>query len=173
MNKKAKLYLLVLINLMVWGYVGYKIYGALQGDDDVDFNMTQAKIKPIDKLVEEQEEILALNYDDPFLKNGNFSGYYPPKHTSNSNQPKQTPVVGQPKLAKPLVANPIAILPLDIKYVGLVQNSTSGKLTALITFNGKSMIVKQNDIVEGYLIKTITAESILAIKGKEKLVVSK
>lgn len=158
---------------MVWGYVGYKVYGALQGDDDVDYSINQTKIKTIDKPTEEVVEQLALNYDDPFLKQGNYSGNISSKNSNtlrnsqNSGSQKQ-PVI---KVNTTKTITPIPVF--EIKYIGLVKNNSSGNLTALLNVNGKSITVKQNDIVEGYVIKSISNESILAQKGKEKLVISK
>lgn len=173
MGKKAKLYLLVIVNLMVWGYVGYKIYGALQGDDDVDYSLNQTKIKTIDKPTEEVVEQLALNYDDPFLKQGNYSGNIPSKN-SNSSRNSQNLVSQKQPVIKVNTTKTVTPIPaFEIKYLGLVKNNSSGNLTALLNINGRSITVKQNDIVEGYIIKSISNESILAIKGKEKLVINK
>ena len=69
MSKKAKLYLLVVINLFAWGYVGYRIYNALQGDDDVIF---EHKLEPEgDYVLERNKEVVAtggflLHYNVPF-----------------------------------------------------------------------------------------------------------
>lgn len=172
MGKKAKLYLLVVVNLMVWGYVGYKVYGALQGDDEVDFTLNQTKIKSIEKPAEEIVEQLSLSYDDPFLKQGNYSGNITSKNNKTSKNSQTS--VAQKQSIKANTAKTITSTPtLEIKYLGLVKNNTSGNLTALLNVNGRSVTVKQNDVVEGYIIKSISNESILAIKGKEKLIIQK
>jgi hypothetical protein len=172
MGKKAKLYLLVLVNLMVWGYVGYKVYGALQGDDDLNFATNQLPIKTIDKQTEVAIDVLNLNYPDPFLKNGNFSSNNYSNQNKNYNQNNNA----NPKPVNPIIAKAtptVAAKVLDIKYMGLVKNNSNGNFTALLSVNGKSTFVKPNDVVEGYTIKTITNESIMAVKGKEKLTISK
>ncbi len=170
MGKKAKLYLLVLVNLMVWGYVGYKVYGALQGDDDLNFANNQLPIKTIDKQAEVAIDILNLNYPDPFLKNGNFSS------NNSTNQTKNYSQNNNPKPVNPIIAKTtptVAPKVIDIKYMGLVKNSSSGNFTALLSVNGKSTFVKLNDVVEGYTIKTISNENIMAMKGKEKIMITK
>ena len=72
MSKKAKLYLLIIINLIAWGYVGYRIYAALQGDSDVEFDNVKTVINKIEETKKEDSIVLSLNYSDPFLKGGNF-----------------------------------------------------------------------------------------------------
>lgn len=173
MGKKAKLYLLVLVNLMVWGYVGCKVYSALQGDDEIDYSLNQTKIKTIDKPAEEIVEQLALNYDDPFLKQGNYSGNITSKN-NNTSRNNQTSVSQKQSVIKVNTTETITPIPsLEIKYLGLVKNSITGNHTALLNVNGRSVTVKQNDFVEGYLIKNISNESILIVKGKEKLLINK
>lgn len=173
MRKKVKLYLLVIVNLMVWGYVGYKIYCALQGDDEIDYSLNQTKIKSIEKPTEQVIELLALNYDDPFLKQGNYSGNITSKN-NNTSRNNQTSISQKQSVIKVNTTKTITPVPsLEIKYLGLVKNSITGNHTALLNVNGRSVTVKQNDFVEGYLIKNISNESILIVKGKEILTIRK
>jgi hypothetical protein len=67
-SKKTKLYLLIVINLIAWGYVGNKVYKALQGDDDFKMVEQNRTIKKIETGKKEDSVILLLNYADPFLK---------------------------------------------------------------------------------------------------------
>jgi hypothetical protein len=169
MSKKAKLYLLVIVNLIAWGYVGYKIYAALQGDDDFELNNEKTEIKKIEVVNKEDTVLLSLNYPDPFLKGGNFSKENRSHSTSQtshvSNSPK--PVVNlKPKQEIPQIVT-------DIKYVGLVKNSDKGTQTAMITINGKSYFVKQKDVVEGYTILEVSKDFIKLKKGKEILMINK
>ncbi|MCZ8284299.1 MAG: hypothetical protein O9353_02500, partial [Bacteroidia bacterium] len=99
MGKKAKLYVIILINLLAWGYVGYKVYGALQGDDDPAFSMMSAPIKAIDDVAAEDKRSLSLDYPDPFLKGGSFStarsgGSKPSGGSSKpiADKPRNTPL---------------------------------------------------------------------------------
>jgi len=43
----------------------------------------------------------------------------------------------------------------------------------MITINGKSYFVKQNDIIEGFLIQEISPNTLKLKKGKEQFVVAK
>lgn len=166
MSKKAKLYLLIIINFIAWGYVGYRIYGALQGDDDVAFEESNLSIKKISEDKKEDSVVLMLNYTDPFLKGGNYSKENRVKATSHTissnNQTSKTVQVNQPKKIEAPVAN------LDIKYVGLIKNSDKGTQTAMISINGKSYFVKVKDIIEGITILEISNTQ-LKLKSKNSI----
>jgi len=172
MGKKSKLYLVILINLAAWGYVGYKVYTALQGDDDIELSHDTTEIKKIDEVKKDDTVLLSLNYPDPFLKGGNFSkenrsSYNSQSTNSNGNALHVKTVIVQS--VKPVVAP----IPMDIKYVGMVKNSDKGTQTAMMSFNGKSFFVKQNDVIEGYSIQEITRDQVKLKKGKEVLFITK
>lgn len=168
-GKKGKLYLLIVVNLLAWGYVSYKVYCALQGDDNFDLVHKKTDIKKIEEAKKEDSILLSLNYQDPFLKGGNFSKEKKSNYSS-SNIKTEKPVV-QSKSKQPI---PIVIAPIfDIKYIGLVKNNEKGTQTAMINMNGKSVFVKENDNIDGYRVMKITNQSVLLLKGKEKLVVTK
>lgn len=171
MGKKAKLYLLIIINLIAWGYVGYKVYSALQGDDDLELDRAMVSYNKITSGEKTDSVNLILNYNDPFLKNGNFSSQ---KHNSHSYNNKTIASKTKHQYASVIKTPTLSVQPtIDIKYIGLVKNNTSGLQTALLSVNGKSVFVKVNDNVEGFLIKQISNESVLLTKGKEKLVIKK
>ena len=169
MSKKAKLYLLIIINLLAWGYVGYRIYAALQGDSDIEFDSTKTVINKIEETKKEDSIVLSLNYLDPFLKGGNFSKQHKNHSSSSSNnglsQKTEKPIIKTPSIA--------ASVTIDIKYVGLVNNNDKGTQTAMVSINGKSYFVKQKDMIEGYSCLEITKGFIKLKKGKEVLIINK
>ncbi|MBL7937524.1 MAG: hypothetical protein JNM51_17090 [Bacteroidia bacterium] len=161
-----------MINLLAWGYVGYRIYTALQGDDDLDMNFQKTEIKKIEEAKKEDSLFLSLNYPDPFLKGGNFSKERKSGSKQSNNQilnsQSKTPVLQlKPKAPEP------APVTLDVRYIGLVKNNDKGTTTAMITINGKSYFVKQNDIIESLLIQEISPNTLKIKKGKELLVITK
>lgn len=171
MGKKAKLYLLIAVNLFAWGYVAFKVYGALHEDEDTELNLAELPVKKIEVETREELQTLQLNYPDPFLKNVSISskksvsGHAAIAHKQETvSQLKPVPVKTQ------TVATTAVI---DIKYLGLIKNSTSGSVTALLSVNGRSVVVKLNESVEGYMLKEITADQILLLRGKEKLMIRK
>lgn len=170
MSKKAKLYLLIVINLIAWGYVGYKVYKALEGDEDVELTNKGISYNKI-KAEEKTDSVkLILSYTDPFLKHGNFSHF---RKNPNTSTVKSHSAVSTKNARNSSVARatptPSIQVTIDIKYLGLVKNNTTGAQTALVSVNGKSTFVKLNDIVEGYTVTEITSGAILAKKGKEKI----
>lgn len=170
MSKKAKLYLLVVINLIAWGYVGYKVYKALEGDEEIELTNTGISYNKI-KADEKTDSVkLILNYTDPFLKHGNFINERKSNSTGAFKNPNTSVKTGPNynKVTK-TVSTPTIQPAVDIKYLGLVKNNTTGIQTALISVNGKSTFVKLNDVIEGYTVSEISSESILAKKGKEKI----
>ena len=169
MSKKAKIYLLIIINLIAWGYVGYRIYAALQGDSDVEFDATKTSINKIEETKKEDTIVLTFNYSDPFLKGGSFSKEHK-IHSSSSNNNGLSQKTERPAIKTPTVVGKVA---LDVKYVGLVNNNDKGTQTAMISINGKSYFVKQKDVIEGYACLEITNRFIKLKKGKEILIVNK
>lgn len=169
MSKKAKLYLLILINLIAWGYVGCKVYSALQGDDDVALNYDKPIITNVAEVNETDAEILNLNYPDPFLKYGTFTSTK--VHSSHQVNNNSTNTVKETQKAK--TTQSLTTQPLDIKYLGLIKSSEKGKTTAMLVIDGKSYFVKQNDVVEGYVIKQIFDNSVVIVKGKGKITIQK
>lgn len=173
MGKKAKLYAIVLINLLAWGYVGYKVYGALQGDDDVSFTSNTMPVKKINDVVTEEKLDLSLNYPDPFLKNGNFStGRSTYNTSSSSSSPKTNQAKSAPAVTKPVSSVTVAPA-LNVKYLGLLKNNDKGTQTAMLNVNDRSVFAKLNDVIEGYTIIEVNKDAIRIKKGKEILTVSK
>jgi hypothetical protein len=168
MSKKAKLYLLIQINLIAWGYVGYRIYGALQGDDDVTFENTNTTIQKIDDVKKDDTIILSLNYPDPFLKGGNYTKEHKQTTSSTKNTTSATAIKQTVKTAS-VVSSPT----LEIKYIGLVKNNDKGTQTAMISINGKSYFANQKDVIDGYTVIEISKDFIKLKKGKEVIVISK
>lgn len=173
MGKKAKLYFIILINMLAWGYVGYKVYGALQGDEDIAFSGGTAPIKKIDDVAAEDKLSLNLNYPDPFLKGGNFSNARN-SGARPSGVPSKPAAVKAPQVAAPKATPSVAAVPaLTIKYLGLLSNKDKGTQTAMLTVNDRSVFAKQNDVIEGYTIIDIGKDAIRIKKGKEVLTISK
>lgn len=171
MSKKVKLYLLIVINLIAWGYVGYRIYGALQGNDDLLMEESNMPIKKISEDVKEESVVLMLNYADPFLKGGDYSKENKVKITSTSNSlPNQSPKTVQVVKVKKIESS---VPSLDIKYIGLIKNNDKGTQTAMISINGKSYFVKAKDKVDDLFVLDITSTQLKLKSGNHIFYITK
>lgn len=173
MGKKGKLYLVVLINLLAWGYVGYKVYGALQGDDEQGFSTTSLPVKAIDEAKKEEPLNLSLSYQDPFLKDVNFGAS---KHVGQGGSARKPSNV-KPSVTAAAVAKPtpsVAATPaVTIRYLGSLKNNDKGTQTAMLSVNERSVFVKLNEVIEGYTVVEISRDFVRLKKGKEVLNISK
>lgn len=169
MSKKAKLYFLVLINLIAWGYVSYKIYGAIKGEDDIDFETSKLDVKKMDEMQKEDSVVLALNYPDPFLKGNGF--LHKEKKQASSKDINISSVQNNKQVKH--INTEVKVVVNDIKYVGLIKNTDKGIQTAIISINGISHFIKQKDNIDGHYVKDITPDYVLLLKGKELIKITK
>jgi len=166
-NKKA-VYILIPLNILVWGFFAYRFYSAFNESDvvlpssgPVLVNKAEAKDSIVYKL--------SLDYKDPFLK-------HTKKEHASGPQNYNTPVQ-QADLKKTLPAKkqePVVPKQLpEIKYLGLIKNNASGFTTALVSVNGQSRLIKQNESMEGIVFKSFNKDSLVAKYGKDRIVVRK
>ncbi len=111
---------------------------------------------------------LTLDYKDPFLKD--VKKEYPSGQTSTNGiaqqEQKKNPVI------KPIPNVPPKQLP-EVKYLGLVKNTSSGMSAALVSVNGQSKLIKPNENVDGVVFKSFNKDSLVAKWGKERIVARK
>lgn len=163
-NKKA-IYILIPVNLLVWGFLAFKIYSALNETDAGLANAKTTTLK-VHSLTDSVTYKLVMDYKDPFLKD-----VKPDRQLQNSQpvsnaqvQPKSTPPKPAPVIPKQLP---------EVKYLGLIKNNTSGLSTALVSVNGQSRLIKQNESVDGIVFKSFNKDSLVAKWGKERIVARK
>jgi hypothetical protein len=163
---KKGVYIMVLINLAIWGYFGYTFYTEYFKSDDVE--VAENKTNTVSKNISQDTTTykLQLNYEDPFLKKEKQLAAT--NLVKPNNEPKKVvdkKIVKQPE-------EPKKPLP-QIKYLGLVKNNSSGAITALVSINGQSHIIKANDNIEGIIFKNISSDNIIAQIGKEAITINK
>lgn len=156
---KKSIYILLPVNLLVWGFIGYKIVLAL-GSDDLPEPIEGAASHAVVTAKDTVQVKLALNYDDPFLKqepqrrSQTGNNHLDRASTAPAVQPVQQKPKPEPKPEK------------DIRYLGTIQNKNSGRIMALIAIDGNSHTVKKGDQVEGLTVKEITAGYVELKEGK-------
>jgi len=162
-NKKA-IYLLIPLNLFIWGFFIYRFYSAFS-ETDQPITKSETRITKAFELKDTLTYKLLLDYKDPFLKEQ--------LHTESNFAASQA----EPKTKKQSPAKePVIIIPKqlpDIKYLGLIKNNTSGQSTALVSVNGQSKLIKQNESIDGIVFKSFSKDSLVAKWGKERIVARK
>jgi hypothetical protein len=162
---KKTLYILIPLNIFIWGFFIYRFIEAFNDSDLPNIGESQSSAK-IATLGDSAIYALSLDYKDPFLKGTESGGNHLVRNANEQKiktsaiAPVKTPTVVPQKAP-------------DIKYLGLVKNSSSGAATALINLNGQSRLIKANEAVEGIVFKSFDNDCLVARWGKEKLIVKK
>lgn len=152
MKNKGLTSVLVLVVMVVWGMIIYRIFTAVNADDDHPLQNTTALKKEVfnDYTIPRDTAKLLLNYRDP------FAVAKPEEKEVASDKPLVQ------KMSKPVPPKPPVNWSL-IKYSGYIHNPGSKKLIAIITVNGKELMMSEGE----------TAEQVKLIKnGKDSVKVS-
>lgn len=145
--------------LVVVGFIYFKLFVRISDNisEDSTIPVAQGDEMKIEDIRSKKSFQLKANYPDPFLKSARIAQ----KNTAGLD-PNALPPEPKPKKEKPVVYWPI------IKYYGLVQKTSSKKPRALLSVDGVIYKIYPNDeIFEGFLIKTIKRESITISYQKE------
>jgi hypothetical protein len=161
---KKSIYVLIPLNILIWTFFIYRFYSAYHESDEPFSGEKTLKLEIAD-IKDSVKYTLRLAYADPFLKKETQHNVQGPKEPKE--EPKQNSVknVVKPKEAPRLMP--------DIKYLGLVKNNTSGSVTAIISINGSSKLIKQDETIEGLCFKNFTTENLTVLWNKEKIVIAK
>jgi hypothetical protein len=163
---KKGIYILIPLNVLIWGFFIYRFISIYnEGEISVDNGMRMAV--NVETTVDSVSYKLNLAYSDPFLRDQ-------PKIRTKALTSSQTLNVKRNKVAEivKLPKENEKTLP-DIKYLGLVKNNANGTVTAIITINGSSKLIRQDDIIDGMCFKNFTTENLTVLRNKEKLIISK
>lgn len=161
---KKSIYVLLPINLIIWGYIGFKIYSAMNEEEGFipqEYTISKTKLMKEDST----HYTLSLNYKDPFLKQEYNSIDYSKKSLSNRNSTSTPTTLPN--------GNSVATEQKDIKFLGIIENKTSGVKTALISINGISHIIRKGETIVGFYVKSIDNENISLQQGKTVIKITK
>lgn len=158
MKNKKLTYFLILIVLIVWGLIIYRVFVSVGGDDDstpvVSIKTTKEPYN--DYSIPRDTTKLLLNYRDPF-------GLVKFKDTATTVVKVHTRTVQ----LKP-------ITPFNwgfIHYAGYIRNSSSKKLIALVSINGKNEMLSEGDTKDQVkLIKNLRDSIKISFNGKTKYI---
>ena len=139
-NKKFTYVLLVLV-LIIWGVIFYKVYSNFGGKKQFEKILPQVIITD-EKGQNDSIFTLVLDYPDPFLK-----GIGLPDHTSLNSLSKSSTIKQNP------------VWP-QIEYRGLLSISNKKESTGLLKVQNLDCLVKSGKVYSGVKIRSITKDSI-------------
>lgn len=148
-NKKSAIYILMILCIVVWGTIGWKVYAAFRKESPT------LSVVPRKVVVEKKDTaMLLLNYRDPFL------GGYPKaekavKDTENTKYPVKKEIYTPPSTE---------VIP-DFQYKGVIR--VGKKTQAIIEQDGQSRIFSVRERINDFTILRITDES-LTVSRKNK-----
>jgi len=161
-NKKVN-YLLVVLVAAVWGVIGYRVFGALQWDDDTAPAVKRSTRKEVynDYAIPRDTEQLHQNYRDPF-------GMVKAKDTVVKQERPHVATVTIPK---------VQAAPVNwdfIRYVGYIRNPGSNKLIAMIHLNGQELMLSEGETAAQLkLLKNLRDSIKINYNGKTKFITLK
>jgi len=160
MKNKKFTYLLGAVVLLVWGMIIYRIFTAAAGSDNATPLLSNREQKEPynDYALPKDTTRLLLNYRDPF-------GLVKFKDTADIavKSHRRGKVVLAP--AKP------AFNWSFIKYSGYIHNPASKKLIALVTVNGKNVMLSEGETKENVrLIKNMRDSIRVSFNGQTKFI---
>jgi hypothetical protein len=164
LKSRKAIYFLIPLNILIWGYFIHRIFsGFSETDSPAVVPVAFSKVNTLDSDSTHYE--LQLDYRDPFLKDIKVVPHSKNNKSSENDKqeikPAKTPVIVAPKNIP------------EVKYLGLIKNTTSGVSTGLVSINGQLRYVKQNNTQDGIHFKSFTRDSLVAKWGKERIVAKK
>ena len=158
MKDKRLLYVLLPAVVVIWIVIGYRLYGAMKGDDFTP-PVTRTFTPVVDRENNEPYQ-LQLNYADPFLKKENtiFRATYKPSLPQTSSLPA---VVRETANVSTTVNwNTLA-------YFGMIENAKTTHRVGIVTLNGVRKLVRESDQISHFTIERILKDSMEVRSGQE------
>lgn len=146
-NKKI-VYLLVVVFVLVWGYIFYKIYDYLSPDDQPQQTFQNHVISDTTST-EKSFHVLSLNYKDPFLGKQKMINR---NQINSQNKKKDKPPL-------PIKTAKTVKWP-KIEYKGTIRDNNEKKEIAFIKINDKYHFIKQKEIIDNVAVEEIFKDSI-------------
>lgn len=160
-GKKSTQAVLLVFVLGVWGVIFYRIFSKLTDDDAANLPYDLPGERIATSPVADTFQLLA-NYNDPFLNKAAGSS-----HSSGQEAAVVSPQNTIKQTARP-VSPPVA-QQAQVKYMGMIRNNASKKKVAVISVNGKSSLVQENESFDNIKLLKLYKDSVLVLVGKQKL----
>lgn len=135
-NKKIT-YLLIVLAVLIWGLIFYKIYSKFGGEERTEKNFLPSVVS-VESGQRDSIFTLSLDYADPFLKGAGQSTDTPVKNVSNPR----------------IVSWPL------VEFRGLLTNSSKNESTGLLKIQNSNLLAKLGKVYSAIRVRTITRDSI-------------
>lgn len=157
MKNKKVIYVLIPLVIVVWGFIGYRIFVLLKQKDTSSFQHHPEKLQPQEKEIIDTFYLIA-DYPDPFLKSN--TGYRTNKTSKSRNSQKKNQ-------KKKNIRWP------NIEYKGLIKNQKTEKIVINIKINNKNMLMSEGEEMEQVMLLKIFNDSIITEFFTEKRTILK
>lgn len=145
MKNKKMTYLLLVLTVLLWGGVVYRIVSYTGNDSPIPQNsVKEASMSRVDTL----DFSLKLDYRDPFLNTG-----------------RKQEVAGLRKVSNRVMSKPVPVPPV-FKYKGLIRNKKN--IYAVIESEGSVETISKHTPIDGYRILAINPDSLVVEKNGQK-----
>lgn len=160
-NNPNTKYVLIGLVVLIWGLIIYKVIAGLSGDDTVAPMVSFKAPAKID--ADTAYRLLNTSYPDPFSNENIFD-----EIEEDTVLAQGAGALPAPAAMQAYTPPPVAIQPPAIKYNGYIYNPATKKKTALITYNGRSMVVSVADMLDEKtkVLKIDNQELVVTVKGE-------
>lgn len=160
MNNKALVYILLAVVVGVWGYVIYRIFSAVSGDD----GQVIAASRPVNIAVQDLEYysikdslFLSLDYRDPIY---------------NNSYAADGEIEEQEEIDPNYTSDPYAVYvepepQVDISYQGFIENESNKKRIAIVTIAGSQYMMAKDDRQQEITVRNIQPDRIIITHKNE------
>jgi hypothetical protein len=164
MKNKSTIYALLVVVLLIWGYISYKIYLGVKGDEvAVPMVARTIKTKQTNKIDDSNYE-LALDYRDPFLNKAKAI------ESVNINYGNKSHYVALLN-TKSVVSKPVIIQePINwdlITFKGCIKNPTTNKIIAMVQIHSNQHLLSEGAVSEGVKVLKLYKDSIRVVYKNE------
>lgn len=169
MKNKTTTYGLMLLVLFLWGYIVYKIYKGVTGDDaPLPVNTEKKTTVKESVAVDVDEYTLSLAYRDPFLGKAADSHVDRPR----AALPRSGVRVS---VATPRVQAPAATTePIDwsfIQFKGIMKNPSSQKMVSIVMINNAQYMLEEGALAGGIKMLKVYKDSLkISYKNVKKTI---
>jgi len=148
MKSKKNLYILLAAVVIIWGLIIYRIIANVSFSADIPQNFSST-IQPINEQIKLDSFSIQANYRDPFL------GKYIKKEVK-----KPVAKTGVKKVVKQPVLNIISPK-YNVRYKGIIANKNAKNSLAVLTIDGKELLMQKSDKYKDLTLLSIAKDSVL------------